>query len=322
MAADKKIANRRMFRGKGIVHFDYSSSSSPYPRAGDIQQYLDTAKLGITPTTPLDEYYLRLTAFSQMSFIEFQGSCVTGMWLRDAHSVNKAALLIVFDGSVVVEGIEVTAGQFALLKPGVVPVVVESKAKRNDVIVVSFGAHKLAGLPILTMDKQLIVTDMEDRSLEPLLAYLRSLCRMRPRGQSQTDVLEGLSQGLVRALLQAVLGTPPVTGSTYVRAMRLIESDFANPNLSGAVIAAKLGISVRSLQSAFEEHGEAVSVVLREARARAAIATRAANPSASARDIARLSGFAAESTMYRAIRELKSKPDVDLQLSADSELSW
>lgn len=81
---------------------------------------------------------------------------------------------------------------------------------------------------------------------------------------------------------------------------------YAEQGLNAALVANEIGIYVRSLQLAFEERGETVAATLRIIRAKAAMANRLVNPKMTNAELALLSGFGSESSMYRAMREYRA----------------
>lgn len=296
-----------LFRHRVVLHTETVISADTWnAMPGELPKYLEAINLKLRRVSEQAPLQVRLTAFPHLMFMHMYGPQFTAEWPRDALSVDRAVLVIVAAGSAAVNGEQVNAGQVALINPGETEVTVETLCDRNELMTVSFGAHKLEGLPILGTATGPVATTIAGRPLKPLLAFIASLCDLEVAEGEDPEPLLRASQDVVRSLVQAIVGAAPEAAPLYERALHTLEREYLDLSLNARSVALALGVSERALQTEFAAHGETLASSLRQVRARAAVANRDANPNLAAASIARMSGFGSESTMYRAIRELQS----------------
>lgn len=240
--------------------------------------------------------------------MHLRGPEMSAEWPRDAASVGRAVLVAVANGSVCIDGTRVQAGEIALINPGETTVVAEASGSRNELLAVSFGAHKLEGLPFLGPSLGVIISDALERSpLKPMVAFVAAVYDLDVAEDDDTQVLQNTAQTIVRTMVRTIVDQAPEAAPLYDRACRVLETQYLDLSLNAKRVALSLGVSERTLQTAFAKHDETFTGVLRLVRAKAAEKNREANPSTAAVTIARMSGFGSESTMYRAIRELHTE---------------
>lgn len=127
------------------------------------------------------------------------------------------------------------------------------------------------------------------------------------------------------ALVSGVLSTLTVSDdsdwnrrSQRMRAMRYISSHYADPQLSPATLAERLGISKRSLQRLFESEDAGVAQCIHNKRLEHALA-RLRDPryaGTSLEDLAVLTGFGNALTLRRAVHAATGRPPSQIRAEA------
>ncbi|WP_217135736.1 helix-turn-helix domain-containing protein [Leucobacter chinensis] len=305
----RQAQKQALFRDRDVLHTEtIVTSATLRKRQGELSHYLEASNIQIRSMSEQAPAQVRLTAFPHMMFMHLRGPEMNAEWPRDAASVGRAVLVVVANGAVRIDGTRVQAGEIALIGPGETTVVAEALNGRNELLAVSFGAHKLEGLPFLGSSLGIITLDaLEGSPLKPMVAFIAALCDLDVAEDDDTQVLQNTAQSIVRTLARAIVDQAPETAPLYDRACRVLETQYLDLALNAKSVALGLGVSERTLQTVFAKRGETFTGALRLIRAKAAAKNREANPLTAAVTIARMSGFGSESTMYRAIRELHTE---------------
>lgn len=306
-ALKREIDRSLLFKGKELFHSEHVLTSREITVDRKLADFLAVSNLRLNSLAETQPLRLRVTAFSNLCFIHQRGPSLELDWHRNADSIGRAVIVVVFAGGLTIGSSYIGTGQYALIPPGETLVRASTQDCDNDILVISFGAHKLEGLQIgLSADENqelLWISEIDSHYLRPFLSFIISLCGLDFSPTDRIGTLQDTSRTIVRALVRVAVGAAPENRPIYERAVGILESEYANIHLNAPLVAARLGVSTRTMQTVFERRGETVSRNLRSIRARAAISTRAANPRMPPIVVAKLCGFGSESAMYRAIRE-------------------
>lgn len=298
-----------LFGEHGVLHVErYFSSQHRQAIPTEIAECFTLANVTMTSLWSVGPVRARMTAFPHLFFFHVTGPRFEAAWQREPLSQGRAILVLVLEGEVVINGERVKPGQLAFVHPDDAQLNVYGDSGMNDLLFVTFGANMLPpGLPPLTNIERGVVPRIEPFQLAPCIAFITTLCSPENNVQANDEgPLEGVAHELVRALVQTIVNVQPEADPVHAKALRILETRYAEQGLNAALVAHDLGLSVRSLQLAFEERGQTVASTLRVIRARAAVANRLANPKMTNVDLAVLSGFGSESSMYRAMRNYQS----------------
>lgn len=178
-----------------------------------------------------------------------------------------------------------------------------------EVIVVSAAEEVVAafGAPIDENDGPLFAGD--SALVTPATAYFRSLLSGAARpGRVATYALSRLAEEMIGSLFleRASVGAGPVKvqPSLYRRALALIASRRADPDLTVPSLAAELAVSPRHLQRAFSEQSTSPTEEIRRLRVELAVQllTEARYDVLSIEEVSRYAGFASADDLRRAFR--------------------
>ncbi|WP_217135739.1 helix-turn-helix domain-containing protein [Leucobacter chinensis] len=247
-----------------------------------------------------------MTAFPHLFFFHVSEPRFEAEWERGAIQHRRAILVLALEGAVSVNGELVEPGQLFFVPPEDAKLSVSGGNGANDFLCITFGVNTLPGLPALSNIEGGIVPHLESQQLAPCVAFIQALCTPENNGDLTVGPLEGVAHELVRALMQTVVDVRSDADPLYTKVVRILEMRYAEQGLNAALVANEIGVSVRSLQLVFEERGETVATTLRVIRARAATANRLVNPKMTNAELALLSGFGSESSMYRAMRDYQA----------------
>lgn len=272
----------------------------------ELAECFEAAQVSMSSLSSVGPIRVRLTAFPNMFFFHVSGPQFEAEWVRDTMPGKRGILVIVNEGDVVVNDETVPPGRLAFVHPDDPGFRVQTGKGLNDFLCVTFGAHTFEGLAVPPVANSCNLSHLERSQLAPCVAFMLALCDPLNIDGVLGAPLAGIAHEMVRALVQMIVDEHADTSPTYARAVRLLETEYVVSGLNAVKVAAMIGISVRSLQTEFEERGETVASTLRLIRARAAKANRAAHPRAAAGEVARLSGFGSESSMRRAIRDYEA----------------
>ena len=172
-------------------------------------------------------------------------------------------------------------------------------------------AHKAWLVPKSLLDPHLpalgrpLSVPLSGRSGVDALAasYLDSIART-------WDGIDEASMGVVTDTLCRLVGVAcggaegahptAVRHGRLAEAKRIIDRHLADPNLSPALVAAKLGVGVRTLHGLFEPEGTSFTRYVQHRRLEECRAALMASPTRAVTDIAYAWGFGSLSSFYRA----------------------
>ncbi|MGP6169736.1 hypothetical protein ACTU6V_00830 [Microbacterium sp. A204] len=282
--------------------FRITNPSDGASNAG-LGDYLRSANFEITELgreVPLDA---RLAHYAQTTLAMVTAPRVTVRWKRDEASRARTLLLFARKGklSVSTQGPVVRRGGNAImLLPSDRPAEVSVMEPRSELIYISAGAGIVPPLA-LDLSNDVQGSPLPWHRIAPLYAFVHAVCTSPPTTGDEPDVLAACSEAIVESCARTIVGDISAQGGVVLRVRAFIAEYHNNPNLTLASISDRFGIATRTLQAAFSTHGSTVRRELREARTRTAQGLRRTHPQLSQSQVARLSGFASLSAMYRSL---------------------
>ncbi|MCW2286979.1 AraC-like DNA-binding protein [Leucobacter luti] len=287
---------------RGSIVLDRASDQHRHPFA---RSYLATAHLTLQCLALNGPLQARVGAFTDISFVHVQSPALRATWGIPERPAARATVVIPLAGDIVVNGSNVTTGQIALLRPGRSAVALHSPSQRFEALYICFSDSLLEGLPAQGRAGACHIATADSEALEPLIAFGYGMTKLEITDETHVPALRDMARNCVRALVARATGQEAGDRGLYAQAREIMAVEYTDVTLDTARLAARLGVSVRSLQAAFARQGDSVAMALRTVRGRAAVANRAANPELPARTIAEISGFGSDSTMFRVIRSLE-----------------
>jgi AraC-like DNA-binding protein len=269
-----------------------------------LQRFLKSSNFAIEALGDEIPLVANVARFPRLTFAHVVLPEVRIGWPRDAGSAHRALLLISATGTLTVEtegGVLRRGPGVALVRPGEDRVSISTRDPHNELIYVGFGAEILAEA-VLPAVGVLEAPPLDWQVIAPFYAFVAALCASGGPVSESPATLAGASRALVKELVGVLTRDVSVPGSLIDAARVVIEAEFADPGVTVARIAQRLGVAPRTLQAVFAAEGTTVSAELRRARLSAARSAKAANPRMTARDVAKASGFGSVSAMSRALR--------------------
>ncbi|QYM74770.1 hypothetical protein [Leucobacter luti] len=283
-------------------------------RVTDLQQsprvrtQLNAAEIQIESFAAQPPLRIRIARFSEVALAHARVSELRSRWNRGAWPTDRALLMIVQHGSLSVTGPDGKQkhgrGAF-LMPPGPGTIHFATPTERTDFVCMSVPARITAA--ILSSGGADIVHSAEHgvaaALFAPTAAYISSVC-----GLAQTDVTDGDPlQHALEELAHSVVrlaGGDEARGprTLYGSAIAAIRRGYDAPSLNPETLALTLGVSVRTLQSAFRAEGRTVAGAIRQTRAAAAVQLRHEHPHMPQSRIAALTGFGSVDSLQRAMQ--------------------
>ncbi|RZT67146.1 helix-turn-helix domain-containing protein [Leucobacter luti] len=299
---------RRRDDDRGFLRFDvHGQRPDDLLQSGRLRDLLSHARIEVTAFAEQPPLSARIAQFSDVTLGHARMAGFRGSWDRVAASSDRALILLVKQGSLRVTGPDGTVragGGAFLLFPGLGPITAESADELTDVTYLTFPARLTAvwpepGSASLVHSEEL---GIPAAAFAPAAAFVASVCALSIADVPEGGPLQSVAEEVARSVVELCAGARGrASESLYGAAMTMIRRSYDAPSLNGEAIAAALGVSVRTLQGAFQSEGRTVAGVIRQVRAVAAVQLRHEQPGISQARIAALTGFGSVDSLQRAV---------------------
>jgi len=269
-----------------------------------LSEYMSAANLRFVDLPPDGALTANIVNFPTHTFAHVVLPPALIEWPRDIHSRNRVLVLVTADDRFEVhcDGpvIRKEPG-FILVPPGIHPVLFRTRSAATELIYVSSDVTALGAVRIVD-DPDLIDGMVPASTAVPLTGFVTALCSITSGGTADAGPIARVAREVARSLIAVFDGGEQASPSLFTSAMEIIVRDHARTELSGAVVASRLGVGTRTLQDAFAKEGTTVSAQLRAVRVRAAEELRERNPGVPLKQVAAATGFGSVSTLLRSLR--------------------
>lgn len=224
---------------------------------------------------------------------------------RRPSSQSRFLFLFISQGSVELRGdarrVASPEGGLCLVFPGTEPVEIETIAS-SELVAFSFDAKEIA--PLTLRPEDIGVLTPRSTIIRACYAYLRSIVTADADPSAEnTAVLRSLTRNVAGALGAEAIRYHP-RGDHFAYAQQVIGEMSSDPRFAADALAAKCGISRRTLNRLYQRNGTQVAKEIRRARSQSAMELLVSYPDIDLCQIARLSGFGSEHTLTRSFQEL------------------
>lgn len=274
--------------------------------AGDLRAHLEEAQFELLSFADPPPLVIRLAELSELTLAHARGSRVSGRWNRIAGSSDRALIMIVREGEHTVtlaHGASATGHGAFIVLPGSGTVTFGSPDGYSDAVYLSFPGRLTAPLLASSGLVHSQAAGVPDSVFAPAAAFVASVCALPAEDNVDGSLFEGVGEEIVRAVVHHSGGAlPEGPQSLYPAALALIDAGYASRSLTGATLAAQLGVSLRTLQSVFNSERRSIAEAIRQARADGAIRLAREQPRLTQARIAALAGFGSVDSLHRALR--------------------
>lgn len=309
--ADRLDERLRLFERKGLHRADFELyHGGGWTRDEELASVMRFSTMAVVEVGTARPLRARLALFRDLTFMHASSSRARVLWDRDALSVDRVLSVYTRRGGVDIEtdGVVVRRPGVTLVAPGTSSVMVSLTGEDNEVFY-TVSSARAAGA-VFPESSCAFETPLDPALLQPSMMFMAGLCRIATEGAGDASPLYHAAQQVARGLIGQVVGERRPAG-LFVRAMEFVVADYADPRISVAVVARRLGVGIRTLQAAFSAEGTTFAAQLRDVRVRAALRLREGNPSLAFAVVSRAVGFGSESSLYRALRLTRGvRPDV------------
>ncbi|MBO9624928.1 MAG: helix-turn-helix transcriptional regulator [Microbacterium sp.] len=305
---DRRAERMRLFDSTPMHRADIEVHAGATPSTDeDLASFLRFSSVQLRSLAPHRPLRARFAVFPLLSIVHASSSAAELEWPRDERSADRdrALVIVTVAGALEVEtvGPVMRRQEVTVVCPYEAPLIARLTGDDNDVVYASIDPRLLGAITLPTASRT-ITRPLDRSALAPSLMFLAGLCGIATSGSSAAGALRSTAEDVVRALLVQALGDAAEPLTLFARAMELIVADYADPRLTVGVIAARLGVPMRTLQAAFTASGTTAATQLRDVRARAALRLHRGNGFLTYAAISRAVGFGSESALYRALREV------------------
>lgn len=274
--------------------------------AGDLRAHLEEAQFELLSFADPPPLVIRLAELSELTLAHARGSRVSGRWNRIAGSSDRALIMIVREGEHTVtlaHGASASGQGAFIVLPGSGTVTFGSPDGYSDAVYLSFPGRLTAPLLASSGLVHSQAAGVPDSVFAPAAAFVASVCALPAEDNVDGSLFEGVGEEIVRAVVHHSGGAlPEGPQSLYPAALALIDAGYASRSLTGATLAAQLGVSLRTLQSVFNRERRSIAEAIRQARADGAIRLAREQPRLTQARIAALAGFGSVDSLHRALR--------------------
>ena len=276
--------------------------------AGPFRRQLETARVDVSGFAERVPLQIRVAEFSELSLAHVRAAELRGTWNRVAGAADQAFIVLVRRGSLELarSGYASVRGEGAfVVLPGSGPVAFESSGELSELVCMSVPG-RVAAAATTSSVSGLVHSQQHgvaDAVFAPAAALVASNCALAAPDVTDGDPLQAVVEEAARAVVRLAGGLRDAAEQTlFDAAVALIRSGFDSAGFNGETLAQSLGVSLRTLQSAFREEGRTVAGVIRQARAVGAVRLSHEQPQLSQARIAALSGFGSVDSLQRALR--------------------
>ncbi|MGB4135875.1 MAG: helix-turn-helix domain-containing protein [Microbacterium sp.] len=274
-------------------------------RAG-IQEFLTDAGVDVL-SGDLGTVQMKAVRFSTFLIAQLRAPALTLRWMRDERRAQDRCLfLFVNRGSVrfegAVESVISGSGGLGVALPGSDSVTVGAE-QPSEVILFTFDRQEVAPIRLDAASIGDVASDSPvfRASYGFLMSMLSSTTSPRPK---DAVILRSLTRDVARALAtQVSRGTPSSPLDTFHLAQQFIAEHAADPELTPDTLAESLGLSRRTLERAFREHGLRVSAEIRRVRSQRAMELLTGAKVLTVDQLVAAAGFGSRSSLVRAFQE-------------------
>ncbi len=277
-------------------------------RPGRFRTQLDSARVEVASFRAPMPLSVRIAEFSELALAHIRVSELSGRWNRVANASDQALIIIVQQGSLELRraGYATAGGTGAfIVLPGSGVVDFETAGEVSDIVCLAVPGRVTASVTesATTGIVQSKDAGVADEVFGPAALFGAGVCGLSAADVPDGDLLRAVAEETARAVVQLAGGVRVAGERTlYGAAIALIRSGFDSPTLTSETLAENLGVSLRTLQSAFRAESRTVAGVIRQARAVGAVRLRHEQPQLSQARIAALAGFGSVDSMQRAVR--------------------
>ncbi|WP_232304672.1 helix-turn-helix domain-containing protein [Microbacterium sp. XT11] len=271
-------------------------------RNEELASFLRFSNLQVVSVDPARPLRARFALFPHESFGHVSAPRTTALWPRDENSVDRVLALITRAGSLEIEteGVVYRRPGVALVCPGDSSVTMSLTGDDNEVLYISASPALLDGV-VLPSASGWNPEPPQPELLMPSVLFMAGLCRISTNTPHDAAPLRMAAREVARSVVMQIVGDASEHHGLFSRAMQVIVADHADPELAVKTLAARMGVSTRTLQLAFSNEGTTAGAQLRDVRARAALRLRSNNPAMTHSAVARAVGFGSVSAMHRAL---------------------
>lgn len=274
---------------------------------GTLGAYLERARIEIERFSAQPPMRLRIARFSEFGLAHVRVSGLSSRWHRGSGGAERALILVVQQGSLYVTGPDGVArrGRGAwVVPPGPGAVAFETPEERTDFVCISVPA-RLAAAVLPAHGGSIVHSDAAGVApglFAPAAAFVAQVCAMAPADVPDGDPLQSVVEEVARSVVR-LTGSAKSDGpaTLYGAAVATIRRGYASPTMNSDWLARELGVSVRTLQTAFRGEGRTVAGVIRQTRAVAAVELQHEQPDLTQAQIAGLVGFGSTDSLQRAV---------------------
>lgn len=298
----RRNAHFRYFQNREYWHRSFKLHGAADLAPGSpMSEYLAAANFRLTGFTEAQATRMQVTQLADITLAHAYAPAGTAVWPRDEISRHRAALVISPNGDVAVSGAGVISRSpgIALIPPGISEVKFVLEQQSHELVFIGMSASLIADIPLpSTTDGEPLDSGVVDSAFRMLTALAQS-ARGEPAGPPLRHAVAEMTRSVVHLMRQG----SPMSQPLFDRATEAILLDISNPKLSAETLAPRLGVSARSLQLAFQQHGTTVQRHVRGLRGAAAARMRRENVEIDATTLAQTFGFGSKSALYRALAE-------------------
>ncbi len=277
-------------------------------RPGRFRNRLESARVEVTEFQAPMPLSVRVAEFSELSLAHIRVSGLSGSWNRAANASDLAMIIIVQQGSLALHRAghaEVSGTGAFIVLPGPGVIAFETTGEISDIVALTVPGRVTASVTanVATGIVHSAEAGVADAVFGPAAQFGVGVCGLSASDVPDGDPLQAVAEETARAVVRLAGGVRVAGQQTlYSAAIALIRAGFASPTFSSETLADSLGVSLRTLQSAFRAESRTVAGVIRQARAVGAVRLRHEQPQLSQARIAALSGFGSVDSMQRAVQ--------------------
>lgn len=304
----KRQAWRNLWAAEGFERQDFrfngAAEAALDPR---LDEYLRGANLKFIQLDENLPFQARLALFRTLTFAHVASPRATVLWPRDHESRDRMAVVVCLaggltmstDGALIRREGESTHAY--IVPPGDEPVQIELSDVRNEVLYVSMPSSIAKAVRIDQASPGNGV--LSEESIAPFLLFAARMCNIRVDARSDHSALSISAEEVARALTRVILGASANPPTLFHRCVDVLLHEYHDARLDVRTVAARFGVSVRTVQMTFQQQNTTFASELRKIRARAARVIRLSNKDLSRKDLADACGFGSVSALDRALRQ-------------------